>query len=146
MPLSGTPASVTLDISAATGGRKFVARAVATTTRFHQDATLAAFCKAYSVPDSTLYNADLSYQKHLSSAAQWQHSRSEGAFQLGTLADATSTPGWAANTVGAIRTAVLTAAPGTSSQADSKDTRAIATACQNNSSTLTVQVTVPNQG
>lgn len=137
---------MTLDISAATDGQKFVARAVATTTRFHQDATLAAFCKAYSVPDSTLYNADLSYQKHLSTAAQWQHSRSEGASQLGTLVDATSTPGWAAKTIGAIRTAVLTAAPGTSSQADSKDTQAIATACQNNSSTLTVTVTVPGQG
>jgi hypothetical protein len=93
-----------------------------------------------------LHNADLSHQKHLSTAAQWQQSRSEGASQLGTLADATGTPGWAAKPIGAIRTAVLTAAPGGASQADSKVAQAIAAACQNNSFTLTVTVTAPGQG
>ncbi|AMM21434.1 hypothetical protein AX769_16465 [Frondihabitans sp. PAMC 28766] len=146
VPIIGTPSSVTIDVSAATGGQKFSAKAVATTTRFRQDAALAAFCKAYSVPDSTTYNADLSYQKHLSTAAQWQQERAEAASQLDTIASKPGDPGWAATATSALREAVLAAPAGAAGQADNRDEQTIGIACDNNSSSVDVQVTVPGQG
>lgn len=146
VPISATGPTASLDVLAFTGGRPFTVRAVATTTEFHQDAALVTVCKTYSAAYSTLFNADLSYQKNLSTAQQWAGSRSAGSAQLEQLASDSSTPAWASEAVTSIRTAALAAAPGKAATADGADTQVVAIRCDDNSSGVSVDVSVPGEG
>jgi hypothetical protein len=145
-PLVGGDDSVSIQTLAFTGGKPFTVTGVASTKVYRQDSALATFCSAYSTPASTLFNADQSYQKRLTTAAQWAGSRATGTAQLAPLASASTTPAWARTAVTSIRAAALAASPGSAATADDSDVQRISIRCDNNSSPVTIDVTTPGEG
>jgi hypothetical protein len=146
MPITAGTPRASLDVLAFTGGKEFTVRAIPTTKTFHQDTATTTFCAAYSTAYSVLFDADLSYQKHLSTQAQWDTSRTTATSALQRLAAAHGTPSWASTAVTSITAKALTASAGKAATADGSDTQFVAIRCDDNSSSVAVNVTVPDEG